>query len=75
MESACPKDASGKLFDHLMTMFGLKNDAALARWLGVAAPVVSKVRHDRLPIGATLILHIHELSELPVATIRALIAG
>lgn len=68
-------DLSGKLYDHLMVMFDLKNDAALARWLDVAPSVVSKARHGRLPIGATQIIDIHEKSQLPIATIKALIAG
>lgn len=69
------RDASGELFNHLMAMFGLRNDADLARWLDVAAPVVSKTRHGRLEVGPTLILNVHERSELSIKQIKDLIAA
>jgi plasmid maintenance system antidote protein VapI len=59
------------LFDVIMARFSLPNDAALARKLGVAPPVVSKIRHARMVIGATLILRIHETFGLAVEEIRA----
>lgn len=69
------RDNSGKLFDHLMQAFDLKTDAALARFLGVAPPIVSKVRHGWHPVGATMIINVHEKSDMSIATIKALIAG
>jgi plasmid maintenance system antidote protein VapI len=43
-----------KLIDFLLEKQNLKNDAALARALDVAPPVISKIRHHRLPVGAAL---------------------
>ena len=51
----------------------LKNDAELARKLDKPAPVISKWRSGRVPIGATGILGIHEKLGMPVAEIRRLI--
>jgi plasmid maintenance system antidote protein VapI len=59
------------LFDTIKNDFGIKNDAALARQLGVAPPQVSKVRGGILPCTDSMILRIHEVYGLPVAKIRA----
>lgn len=66
---------ANKLLDDLMGAFSIKNDAALARELGVAAPVVSKLRHGRLAVGPTLILTIHEKFGVAVKSIRETLAG
>lgn len=58
------------LLDHLLTEHKLKNDAELSRVLEVGPPVVSKIRHGRLPVTATLILRMHEKLGVPVKTIR-----
>jgi plasmid maintenance system antidote protein VapI len=63
------------LLDALLAKKALKNDAALARELKVAPPVISKIRHGRLPVGARLILTIHETFDMPVRDIRAAIAA
>lgn len=59
------------LFDMLLENYKLKNDAALARILKVAPAVISKVRHQRFPVGPFLILRIHEVLGAPVTDIRA----
>ena len=40
------------LLDTLRERMQLKNDAALSRLLEVAPPVISKIRHRALPVGA-----------------------
>jgi DNA-binding transcriptional regulator YdaS (Cro superfamily) len=69
--------AATHVLDHVAQLKNCKNDAALARLLDVAPPVVSKWRHARLPMGATHILRIHELEPnlLPVSDIRQLLAA
>lgn len=66
-------DCSGELFDAIIRIEGLKNDAALARLLDLAPPVVSKIRHGRLAVGPALILKVHEELGMPVREIRDLI--
>lgn len=61
--------------DFLIEQLGLKNDATLSRELGVAPPVISKMRHGRLPLGPSLILMLHETYGMVVADIRARLAG
>lgn len=59
-----------EVLDWAITNNGLKNDAALARALEVAPPVISKVRHGRLPIGSTLIVKLHEMTDVSVRDIK-----
>lgn len=60
------------LLDSLIGKLRLKNDAALSRALEVAPPVISKIRHRRLPVGASLLIRMHEISDLTIAELRAL---
>src|SRR5438552_81926 len=60
------------LLDQLIDKLQLKNDAALSRALEVAPPVISKIRRRRLPVGASLLIRMHEVSELTIGELRAL---
>jgi plasmid maintenance system antidote protein VapI len=61
-----------RVLDAIISKLRLKNDAALARILEVAPPVISKIRHNTLPIGATILLRMHEVSEYSIGELRAL---
>jgi len=61
-----------RLLDSLIERFHLKNDAALSRALEVTPPVISKIRHNKLPIGASLLIRMHEFSELSISELRNL---
>ncbi|SFD53908.1 hypothetical protein [Massilia yuzhufengensis] len=61
-----------RVLDAIIAKLRLKNDAALSRLLEVAPPVISKIRHSTLPIGATLLLRMHEESEYSIGELRAL---
>jgi hypothetical protein len=60
------------LLDALIEKLSLKNDAALSRALEVAPPVISKIRHRRLPVGASLLIRMHEVSDLSIKDLRIL---
>lgn len=60
------------LLDTLIQRLGIKNDAALSRALEVAPPVISKIRHNRLPVGASLLIRMHEVSEISIRELRQL---
>ena len=62
----------GRLLDALAERLSAKNDAALSRALEVAPPVLSKIRHGRLPVGATILLRMHEASGIPIRELRDL---
>ena len=61
-----------KVLDAIIEKLDLKNDAALSRALEVAPPVISKIRHRRLPVGASLLIRMHEVSDLSIQDLRAL---
>ena len=54
----------------LLNKLNLKNDAALSRTLEVSPPVISKIRHRRLPVTASLLIRMHEVSDLSIAELR-----
>ena len=60
------------LLDALIEKMSLKNDAALSRALEVAPPVISKIRHRRLPVGASLLIRMHEVTDLSIRELRDL---
>lgn len=61
-----------RLLDTLIEKLHLKNDAALSRTLEVAPPVISKIRHNRLPVGASLLIRMHEVSDMSIRDLRFL---
>ncbi len=64
IKSNCP------LLDYLNQRFG--NDAALGRTLNVSPMIISKIRNQRMPLGETVILRIHEAFGISVSEIRQL---
>lgn len=64
--------APAALLDELIKRLGLKNDAALALKLEVAPPVISKTRSGRLPVGAMLLIRMHEVTDISIKELRAL---
>ncbi len=63
------------LLDAIIAKLKLKNDAALSRALDVAPPVISKIRHRTLPIGATILLRMHDVSNFSIRELRALMTS
>lgn len=61
-----------KLIDALIKNIGLKNDAALSRALEVAPPVISKIRHRTLPVGASMLIRMHDLTGFDIKDLRTL---
>lgn len=61
-----------QLLDSVAKHLGLRNDAALSRALEVAPPVISKVRHLRLPVSATLLVRMHDVTGISIRDLRFL---
>jgi hypothetical protein len=49
------------------------NKHSMARALGVPPPVISKLRHRRLPVGLTLLSRIHEENGSPIRELQGLL--
>jgi hypothetical protein len=62
-----------KFLDAMRDNLRLKNDAALSRTLEVRPPVISKIRHGRLPVGGALLIRIHEVTGLNIGDLRFLL--
>ncbi|OGQ51228.1 MAG: hypothetical protein A3J24_12510 [Deltaproteobacteria bacterium RIFCSPLOWO2_02_FULL_53_8] len=67
-----PQYDPDNLLASLIGKLSLKNDAALSRALEVAPPVISKIRHRRLPVGASLLIRMHEVTDLSIKELRLL---
>jgi predicted house-cleaning noncanonical NTP pyrophosphatase (MazG superfamily) len=61
-----------KLLDTLIERLHLKNDAELCRVLEVQPPIISKIRHRKLNVGATILLRMHEKSNIPIRELKDL---
>ena len=76
MQSSITQHAQRYDPDHLLATLierlNLKNDAALSRALEVSPPVISKIRHRRLPVTASLLIRMHEVSTLSIKELRLL---
>lgn len=73
-ETAVEYNPNG-LLDEATNLLGLKNDAALSRAFDVAPPVISKIRHHRLPVGASFMIKCHEIAGMTFQQIRSYTGG
>lgn len=64
-----------RLLDTIISRMRLKNDAALARLLETSPPSISKLRSGIIALGATILLHMHDATDMPIAELKALMAG
>lgn len=60
------------LLDTLILRQKLRNDAELARALNIAPSVISKIRHSKTNISASLLLDIHEMTQISIRELRNL---
>lgn len=65
--------SNNMLLDYVAGKVGARTDAALAKALRVSTPVVSKIRHGRLPIGATIQLTMLEELDVTLQMLRAFV--
>lgn len=71
MSQSKPYDPNAML-DTILAKLQLRNDAALSRLLEIQAPVISKIRHHRMPVSGALLVRIHEATGLSVRTLQDL---
>jgi hypothetical protein len=63
------------LLDAVSIHLGLKHDAALARALEVLPSCISKIRNRRSSVTADLLIRMHEETDLPIKTLKSILAG
>lgn len=66
------QDPNG-LLDALIGKHQLKNDAALARFMQIAPPVVSKLRGYKMAVGDSFVLRCVETAGLTLAEVRVFV--
>lgn len=59
-----------RLLDTLIKEMQLKNDAALCRMLQIGPPLISKIRHRRLPVSASILIRMHETTGRSIRELR-----
>ena len=64
--------APSNLLDALIEHLGLKNDAGLSRALEMSPPMISKLRSKTLPVSATVLVRMHDVTGLGIRELRAL---
>lgn len=60
------------LVERLLVYMGLRNDACLARELGVPPFAISKLRKGNSAVDTDMLIRMHEASGLPIGELRAL---
>jgi hypothetical protein len=66
-----PQYDPNMLLDGILEQLNLKNDAVLSRALEVAPPVLSKIRHRRIPVGPMMLIRMHELTGSSIQELRS----
>lgn len=61
-----------RLLDTIIDNLRLRNDAQLCRVLEVAHPMISKIRHGHIPVGAAMLIRMHEATGLSIRDLRYL---
>ncbi len=61
------------LFDRILEVYKLKNDAALSRLLQIPPSNLSRYRSRVLPVGPNVILRVHDATGWSIKRIKGLI--
>lgn len=64
-----------RMLDFLIEKLGAKNDRHLAQLLGSEPPVLSKMRHGKLPFGPGYIIRAHLLTDIPIRQLLDIMDG
>jgi plasmid maintenance system antidote protein VapI len=68
------RETQHPLLDSLRAEFNLKDDAALARFLGTTAPEISKIRNRKLNVSGDRVLQVYDATGWDIPKIRSLLA-
>lgn len=61
-----------KLLDVIKEQFGAQTDSELAELLNMTSPQISRIRNCGVPLSASALIKIHEISGLPIARLKKL---
>lgn len=63
------------LIDALLETMELEDDEGLAEALGVSVPIIIQLRYNKLPVSASLLLHMLEVSDTGVRELQNIIVA
>ena len=63
-----PNSLLATVAEHL----NVKTDAELSRVLSISPPIISKIRHRKMVVGASLLIRMHEMTKISIKELRAL---
>ena len=66
---------NGILLDLVIQMLNLKNDAALCRKLAMRPSTISRIRHGHKCVNATMLIRMHELTDLAIGDMKRIARG
>lgn len=61
-----------KLLDVIKEQFGVQTDSGLAALLNMTSPQISRIRHSGVPLSASALIKIHEISGMPIERLKKL---
>jgi hypothetical protein len=61
-----------KLLDLIKERFAVQTDSQLAELLNMTSPQISRIRHCGVPLSASALIKIHEISGLPIKRLKSL---
>ena len=64
--------STATLLEAVSNKLGVVSDAALARVLQLAPPVISKLRHGKLSVGPALLINCHEETGISIKDLKHL---
>ena len=65
-----PNENVNRVLDTVIARLALKNDAALSRLLEMTPSAISKLRHGRLALGASVLLRMQEVSGIDIRELK-----
>lgn len=72
-QSTCYAYDPNRFLDAVMQRLGVRSDKALSQKLQVARDVIAKIRSGCLPIGASMLLWIADITGASIAELRKLL--
>ena len=68
-----PHYNQARLLNALLAHFGYRRDSHLADKLGMSRPMICKLRKGTIPVGAALLIRMHEVSGLSIRALRVIL--
>lgn len=72
-DSVLDSSSASMMIDYLKEVLEITSDAKLCERLHIAKPTISKIRHGKLGVSATLLLAIHDETGIEIKQLKRLL--